>query len=234
MLTGELTIEDAASEAAGNWQRFDSFCWFRRDEVEDPENWAIFCTSHRGSGLLDQSNAAAIVKVMQPFTDGDDPDVVFESHSHCAVGHIDGFSIRVFRNAEITDAFAKYHELTEELADYPILDEEDYSQRECEATFENLTDAAWRLKDEYDLPEDWKSTYWTGFPTTTAVPSKTSMIKAVIPMRTNCGRRLMLWNTNRRHDARTPTNRAVRWLTTMKAERGLANGSTSVISRYGL
>ena len=81
MLTGELTLEDAAHEAAGNWQKFDSFCWFRRNEIEDPDNWGI---------------------------------------------------------------------------DYPVLDEEDYSNRELEATLDNLTDAAWRLKDEYELPEGWE------------------------------------------------------------------------------
>jgi len=157
ILTGELTIEEAAQEAAGNWQRFESFCWFRRDEVADPESWAIFYTHHRDSGLLDQSNSAVTRKAMVPFTDGEDPDVVFENHSHWAVGHIDGFSIRVFRNGDITEAFTKYHELMEQLADYPILDEEDYSNRELEATFDNLTDAAWRLKDEYELPQEWES-----------------------------------------------------------------------------
>ena len=157
MLTGELTIEDAAREAVGNWQRFESFCWFRRDEVEDPESWAILYTRHRDSGLLDQSNASVIEKAMETFTEADDPDVVFENHSHWAVGHVDGFSIRVFHNGEITEAFKAYHELTEQLAIYPILNEEDYSQREFEATLENLTDAAWRLKDEYDIPEDWES-----------------------------------------------------------------------------
>ncbi len=96
--------------------------------------------------MLDQSNASAVAKEMTPFTEGEDPDVVFESHNHWAVGHIDGFSIRVFRNGKITDAFAKYHELAERLADYPVLDEEDYSQREFDATIENLTDAIWRLQ----------------------------------------------------------------------------------------
>ncbi len=43
------------------------------------------------------------------------------------------------------------------LATYPLLDEEDYSQRELEATLENLTDAAWRLKNDYDLPDDWET-----------------------------------------------------------------------------
>ncbi len=157
MVTDKLTLEDAAQQAAGNWQRFDSFCWFRRDEIYDAEHWAIFNTHNRDSRLLDQSNAAVIRKAMTPFADGLDPDVVFESHDHWAVGQVDGFSVRVSRCGEITEAFQTYHELTEQLADYPILDEGDYSNWECDATLENLTDAAWRLKDEYDLPEDWES-----------------------------------------------------------------------------
>jgi hypothetical protein len=152
---GELTLEEAAEQAAGNWRDFDCFCWYRKDEIEDPENWAIVYTHHRDSGLLDQSNAHVIAAALEPFTDGDDPDVVMESHNHWAVGHVDGFSIRVFRVGQITDAFRKYHELAEAMADYPILDETDYSEREYEATVENLPDAAWRLKDEYELPDDW-------------------------------------------------------------------------------
>ena len=64
---------------------------------------------------------------MEPFTEGDDPDVVFESHSHWAVGHVDGMSLRVVKSGQITEAFRQYHELASKLADYPLLDEEDYS-----------------------------------------------------------------------------------------------------------
>ncbi len=28
MSVGEMTLEDAAREAAGNWKHFESFCWF--------------------------------------------------------------------------------------------------------------------------------------------------------------------------------------------------------------
>jgi hypothetical protein len=63
--------------------------------------------------------------------------------------------MRVFRNGRITEAFQKYHELSERLADYPVLDETDYSNREYEATLENIADAGWRLRQEFDLPEDW-------------------------------------------------------------------------------
>ena len=162
-MLGELTLEDAATKAAGNWQDFSCFVWFRDSEIEDPQNWAIIYTHHRDSGLLDQSNAKVIAKAMATFTDTENPDVVFESHNHWAVGHIDGFSLKVFRNGEVTEAFKTYHDLAEQMADYPILDESSYSEMELEATLENLTDAAWRLKDTHDLPEDWESQVYEWF-----------------------------------------------------------------------
>jgi len=152
---GELDLEDAAQDIVGNWKRFDCFVWYR-DDIDDADNWAIIYTHHRESGLLDQSNAHVINTALEPFTDDDDPDVVMESHNHWAVGHIDGFSMRVFRDGQITDAFRKYHELAEAMAQYPILDEEDYSNRELEATYENIPLAAAGIEDDYeDLPDDW-------------------------------------------------------------------------------
>jgi hypothetical protein len=71
-------------------------------------------------------------------------------------GHVNGFSIRVYRTGEVTEAFKAYHELKERLTDYPVLDEEDYSNREVEATLGNIKDTVWRLKNEYDLPEGWE------------------------------------------------------------------------------
>lgn len=154
---GEMTLEDAAKKAAGNWQNWTCFVWDRECDLDDADIWAIIYTHNRDSGLLDQSNADVIAETMEPFTEGDDPNVVMESHNHWAVGHVDGFSIRVYRDAEITGAFKTYHDLSEQLAGYPILDEEDYSERELEATLENINDAAWRMKDEYTLPEGWES-----------------------------------------------------------------------------
>ena len=153
---GELDLQEAAEQAAGNWQVFDCFVWYRANEIDSPGNWAIIYHSHRDSGLLDQSNAAAITKELESFAEVDDPDLVFESHNHWACGWIDGFSIRVFRYGEITPAFKVYHELAERIAEYPILDEEDYSRREYEATVANIADAAWRLKDEFELSDGWQ------------------------------------------------------------------------------
>lgn len=153
---GTITLEDAAAEMAGNWKWFDSFAWFRKRELADPDAWAVVYTHHRDSGLLDQSNAGVIASKLEPFAGSDNPDVVFESHSHWAVGYIDGFSIRVFKDGETTAAFRAYHALAERLADYPILDESDYGQREYDATLANIADAACRLKHGYVLPDGWE------------------------------------------------------------------------------
>ncbi|AMV40193.1 hypothetical protein [Planctomyces sp. SH-PL62] len=69
---------------------------------------------------------------------------------------MDGFSVRVSRGGEVTDAFRTYHDLAERLAHYPILDECDYGEREYVATVENIADSAWRLKGRYDLPNGWE------------------------------------------------------------------------------
>jgi hypothetical protein len=152
---GEMTLEDAARTMAGNWRSWTCFVWDRKHDLRDPENWSIIYTHNRDSGLLDQSNAEVIAKALTPFSAGDDADVVFETHAHWAVGHVDGFSIRVYRDGAITDAFRAYYALSERLADYPILDECDYSEREHGATLDNVVDACWRLKSQYELPEGW-------------------------------------------------------------------------------
>lgn len=157
MTLGEMTLEEAANLAAGNHTKFECFGWFREKDLADPKNWAVIYHSHRNSGLLDQSNAAAIEAEVEQYTGNDGPDVVLESHDHFAFGHIDGLSIRVFRDGQITEAFGKYHEVAQRLADYPVLDESDYSRCEYEATLENVADAAWRLKNAYELPEDWEN-----------------------------------------------------------------------------
>ena len=159
----EITIEDAAQESAGNWRDFESFAWDRLPDLDRPEDWSLVYTHNRDSALLALSNVAAIRKALEPFSKADDPDVVFESHSHWAVGHVDGFSIRVYRDNEITDAFKSYHELVERLADYPVLDEEAYGRSEYEATLTNIAEAAWRLKREYELPDGWESAVFSWF-----------------------------------------------------------------------
>ena len=150
-----MTVEDAAKLAAGNWHEFQCFCWY--EQPDDADDWGIFYTSNRDSGLLDQSNAYVIGKALEPFAESDDPDVHFESHNHWAVGHVDGFSMRVLRDGQPTEAFKVYFDLQQRMADYPILDESDYSDRECKATDDNIESAVKYMRPKFILPDDWFS-----------------------------------------------------------------------------
>lgn len=166
MATKQVTdwsdVKSAAEALAGNWKDFDSFCWHRAYDLEDADAWMIWYTSHRDAGLLEQSNEQAINERLKPFAEGDDPDLVFESHSHWAVGHVDGFSVRVFKpDGTITPAFEEFCRIKEELEAYPVLDESDYSKREYEATLENYREELWRLRDE--LPEGWEGRVYEWF-----------------------------------------------------------------------
>ena len=62
---GEMTLEDAACEAAGNWRSWTCFVWGREREIDDAENWSIIYSHNRDSGLLDQSNAAAMADALR-------------------------------------------------------------------------------------------------------------------------------------------------------------------------
>jgi len=236
---GELDLKEAAEQAAGNWCHFQCFVWYR-DDIDDGENWAIIYTHNRDSGLLDQSNASVIEKALESFTevDDDDPDVVMESHNHWAVGHVDGFSIRVFHDGQITDAFRKYHELAERLAEYPILNEEDYSNRELEATIENIGDAAWRVKEEYELPDDWQWEVYGWLSDNRCARSKTPTIKAAIPAKNRFVPHSPHWNihswswhrTGHRQEGRQnnkPCNQGIeRWTFSTVSRQALKRCST--------
>lgn len=155
-------VEQSAKEMAGNWRKFESFAWHRSRDLEDADKWAIIYTSRRDSGLLDQSNAAEITERLAPFTEGDDPDVVFESHDHWAVGHIDGFSLRVYRaDGTVTPAFEELCRIKAALEEYPVLNESDYSEREYDATLLNYRNELGRLGDP--LPAGWEAEVYGWF-----------------------------------------------------------------------
>lgn len=155
-------VDAAAKASAGNWRNFSCFAWHRGYGLEDADRWAIFYTSGRDAGLLDQSNHAEIAKLLSSFKEGDDPDVVAESHSHWAVGYLEGFSIRVYgKDGCITDAFKEFCGIKERLGDYPILNESEYSEREYAATLENYRSEMWAVREE--LPEGWEAEVYSWF-----------------------------------------------------------------------
>jgi hypothetical protein len=141
MLTDiDADVTKAAHDLAGNWKSFDSFDWLGEPD-QDSDDYAIVYLSNRDSGCLDKSNEAAILGKLKPWIGwiGDGDDVEEQSHNHWACGYVDGIVIRCLRDGKPTDAFTKLHELAMALADYPVLDEEDYSARQQEAA-----DETWR------------------------------------------------------------------------------------------
>jgi hypothetical protein len=154
--------EEAGKALAGNWRDFDCFAWHRAYELEDADRWLVWYTGSRDADLLEQSNQKAINDRLWLFSEGDDADLVFERHSHWAVGHLDGFSIRVFNaDGTITPAFKEFCHIKAELEAYAVLDEQDYSNRAYVATLENYTSEMWRIKD--GLPDDWQEEVYAYF-----------------------------------------------------------------------
>lgn len=155
-------VDAAAKELAGNWLKFECFCWHRRHDLPDAANWMIVYTSSPQSGLIEQSNQKVTADRPAKYAAGDDPDLVFEEHSHWAVGTVSGISLRVFTaDGTITDAFREFCRIQEALDGYPILDEQDYSDREYEATLDNYRDEMWRQRDE--LPDGWAGQVYDWF-----------------------------------------------------------------------
>ena len=146
-------VESAAEIMAGNHRNFDSFAWQRPDGDHD---FCIVYTSNRDSGLLDQSNAAAIEAELQPYLNAIRPNIFKQSHNHWAVGHVDGYAIRVYRKGKVTAVFRKWCELQARLADYPVLDEEAYGTLEYEATLANIASEGSRFV-KTGAPDDWAS-----------------------------------------------------------------------------
>ena len=146
-----ITLEEVAKQAAGNHRKFQDFGWYNRPT--DDENWTIVYTKNRDSRLLEESNADAIKKEMEAEEFGE--DVVPECHNHFAVGWVEGYAIRVYDAAgNVTKAFEKYVALMDAIADYPVLDDEDYSRREYEATLKNIEQVGGRFV-KTGSPEDW-------------------------------------------------------------------------------
>ena len=146
-----LDFEGMAKEAAGNWQKFESFGW--HDSPEDGEDWTVVHTANRDSTLLEQSNAEAFRKAFDPF----DIDTVRAQHfGHWACGWIDGFAVKVhLPDGSLTPAFKVLCELNAALESYPLLDESDYSEKEYEAGIENITSILGMLGQRADDLPDW-------------------------------------------------------------------------------
>jgi hypothetical protein len=148
--------QDYANRYVKNWAKAECFNWY--GEPEDSENWALYYTSNRDSELLEQANEKVILQHFKDkFKKTQNLNWCLERHNHFLCGYCDCISIRVYKkNGKITREFKELAKIIDKLEnDYPILDENIYSEMEYEATCENIDMEAYSLKSQYNLPEDW-------------------------------------------------------------------------------
>lgn len=114
-------------------------------------DYYVFLGQSRDSSNLEESNFCAALALLG----GESDDVVIERAGHWAVGWVEHISI----NPCNADKVAIAENIRERLADYPILDEMDYCERESEEynqEFENYYRynlGEWKDENE-DIPED--------------------------------------------------------------------------------
>lgn len=128
------SLEMTAASMVNNHAKFELFAWFER--LEDAHLWTIYYTDHRDSDALDRSNAAVMAELFTPYVDSG--DMRPEDHGHWAVGWIKGYAIRVYTSeGAISDAFKALYSVLERLDQYPVLDDEKWSELEDLEAFAN-------------------------------------------------------------------------------------------------
>lgn len=131
----------------------DSAWW---DERCYRTHGCVFSWADRSDDLFGESNYHVMVEELTACErDEDDPDVFTGTSSHWAVGSLSQVWVRVYSDdGELTPAFRRAVELTEEILDYSILDESDYSDREWAAFETVLADCLDTTRRRFDADTD--------------------------------------------------------------------------------
>jgi hypothetical protein len=148
-------LKQDAFRFAGNWRKQDNFGWSGQYDFNFPDLFGHYTLSTRDSGLLEQSNHDAIVRTMREshaFRENETWRI--ELFTHFAVGHVNVLVVQaVSEDGEVTNEFETLHDMIMQLQEYPVLDEDDYMQREFLATCANIREVL-RMSCIDDMPED--------------------------------------------------------------------------------
>ena len=152
------SLEQYAQECAGNWKEFDSFGWHGKPDWADRAY--IWNIEHRDSDMVTASNADAIRAELEPFVELGQAE--FQHFNHWAYGWCEAAVVMVYDDeGNITDAFKVVVELNDRLEDYPILDEEDYCQREYDEQHECIKDNLPELREGLTVDDDLVHEVWS-------------------------------------------------------------------------
>jgi hypothetical protein len=106
-----------------------------------PDYYSAGVGQSRDSDCLEQSNFAVMLAVLG----GESETVIVVCENHWAVGWVEWIAI----HESDTDALAKADEQCGRLANYPVLDEDDWGRREYEAQCETWEQASLRDRLDY-------------------------------------------------------------------------------------
>lgn len=128
------------------------------DDGSNPLNWGTFLGHHRDSTLLEESNWEVITNdMLNRFPD----DVELVTFGHWGVGWIEEMFVRMRdEQGRFTSAFKAAVEWAEKLEEYPVADEMDYSEREYEATVENIRQIGYSMVRAPE-PEGWPGSVYS-------------------------------------------------------------------------
>lgn len=115
----------------------ESFAYFG-----DREGWLVFLGQHRDSDTIARSNFRSALKALG----GEDEDagIAVERFNHWAVGWTEAILIR----PDAADKIAEAERIAAALEDYPVVDDDDLSELECDEANEAWTNSS--LKDRLD------------------------------------------------------------------------------------
>lgn len=128
------SITSVAAENVGNWRKFANCIQW--DEKDPKTQYLVYFDTGNQADHLEDSNRMVIERELRET----DPDnVEFIKDSHWAVGWLNGAIITAIdENGEETAAWLKLIELAGALSDYPILDENDFSEREYNQLMDDI------------------------------------------------------------------------------------------------
>lgn len=135
-----MRIEPVTPASAGNWEKWPHYMHFG-DEDPQRDYIAELCVRNSGK-LLDEANLKAIENAFEKAGFFEDGSATKMSTGSAIVGPLDGLTMRIVGDdGDLTPVALLWNQLAERYANYPILDEELYSELEEKALFDYVRHA---------------------------------------------------------------------------------------------
>ena len=156
---------DRAKSIVDSYNRMEDFTY--SGSLPLGRTWGFTIARTRDSCVLEQSNYAVInADMKERFPD----DVSEERWGHFAVDWVEHLAVRMLNDhGQVTEAGLAILEWKDRLADHPVANDEDFSEREDAASQEQFEIDLEEISVRDGLPDDWKDQVygaadakWTG------------------------------------------------------------------------